>query len=350
MARKALIYGLRIATLVAPALAIAAITISVPAWGQDAAKSAIAQALFDDARALITKGSYAAACLKLEESQRLDPGSGTLLHLADCYEHQGRIASAWSMFLEACSASRATGNADRTRYSRQRAVALETRLSRIAIRILADKTAGLEVRRNGEIVPPAQWETAIPTDPGAYIFTATAKGRANWQTTVTLREGATETVVVPELMLAAQPHGPPERDSVQAKPATPSASGALDRIRVDDIDKLESTGPVLGPQRVAGLVSGGVGIAATAVGAVFGWQAISLHNDSQAPGVCTGGACLSRAGIDLQERSARAGDVATVACAIGALGVAAGAVLWFTAPRGTSVGVGLGTVNVGGGW
>ncbi len=56
----------------------------------------VARSLFDQGRALVKDGNYAAACPKLEESQKIDSGVGTLFNLADCYEHLGRFASAWA--------------------------------------------------------------------------------------------------------------------------------------------------------------------------------------------------------------------------------------------------------------
>src|SRR3954470_4044560 len=47
---------------------------------------AAAQALFDQAKELLARDNVTGACPKLEESQRLDPTSGTLINLADCYE------------------------------------------------------------------------------------------------------------------------------------------------------------------------------------------------------------------------------------------------------------------------
>ena len=60
-----------------------------------ATEVAVAQGLYDNAKVLMEQGKYGDACPKLEESLRLDPGLGTQYHLADCYEHLGRTASAW---------------------------------------------------------------------------------------------------------------------------------------------------------------------------------------------------------------------------------------------------------------
>ena len=107
----------------ASAFAIAAITHSGLARAETS-DAVAAQALFDQARALMTSGKASEACPKFAESQRLDPGVGTLLNLAACYEASGRPASAWSTFLEAESAARAASNVEGVRVSRERAAAL----------------------------------------------------------------------------------------------------------------------------------------------------------------------------------------------------------------------------------
>src|SRR3954469_8263227 len=94
---------------------------------------AAAEGLFSDARRLMVAGKFQEACPKLEASQRLDPAVGTVLNLADCYERSGRTASAWMEFLEAASAARQSGSADREAEARGRASALESRLSYLVI-------------------------------------------------------------------------------------------------------------------------------------------------------------------------------------------------------------------------
>src|SRR6266542_5267230 len=122
--------------------------------------SASAQGLFDQAKKLMTQGKYSEACPKLEESQRLDPGSGTLLNMGDCYEHEGKIATAWARFLEAAAAAKAAGNVERERVSRERAAALSSKVAHLLINVAAaNGPAGVEVKRDGAAVGRAQWGT-----------------------------------------------------------------------------------------------------------------------------------------------------------------------------------------------
>src|SRR5580693_3553404 len=63
--------------------------------GNDAAR---ADASFNEAMQLRSAGRDLEACPKFAESQRLAPGVGVTLYLADCYERTGRTASAWQEF------------------------------------------------------------------------------------------------------------------------------------------------------------------------------------------------------------------------------------------------------------
>jgi tetratricopeptide (TPR) repeat protein len=127
------------------------VTLPVAAQERD---PATAQALFDQGRALMKAKNYAEACPKLAESQRLDPGIGTQFHLADCYENQGKLASAWATFLEVASLAAASNQPDREKAAKNRAARLESRLPRLTIVVpAASRVPGLQVTRDGVAVP-----------------------------------------------------------------------------------------------------------------------------------------------------------------------------------------------------
>ena len=67
------------------------------ARADDGARAA-AQAAFEEGRRLADAGDYAGAAERFEQSERLDPALGTVLNLANCYEHARRLASAWRAF------------------------------------------------------------------------------------------------------------------------------------------------------------------------------------------------------------------------------------------------------------
>jgi len=297
---------------------------------QSSTDSAAAQGLFDQAKQLMAGGKYVEACPKLEESQRLDPGSGTLLNLADCYEHAGRTATAWSKFLEAASAAQTTGKADREKTAREHAAALVARLAKIVIAVPdAQKIAGLEIHRDGQVVGQAQWGTPIPVDSGEHVVTASAPGRKTWQTTVKLPgDGATATATVPDLELGADASAAPR-----------------------SADRAVTVPHGLGTQKTVALVAGGVGVAGVIVGSIFGLVSKSKH--TAADNYCTGTSCRDPLGVDDANSARSAGNVATVGFVVGVVGLAGGAALWFTAkPESTApqVGLGIGAVQIKGAW
>lgn len=75
-----------------------ALGVAAPARAQRETERGAAEALFTEARELMSQGKFAEACPKLVSSYQLDPGLGTLLNLGVCYKSKGQIASAWSTF------------------------------------------------------------------------------------------------------------------------------------------------------------------------------------------------------------------------------------------------------------
>lgn len=287
------------------ALLVTSLASAEPTAGQQAA----AEALFEQAVALVDAGRLAEACDKFAASEQLDPGLGTLLHLADCYDRVGRSASAWALFLEVEERSRRAKQPDRERIASERAKALEGKLSKLELHVsTAHQVPGLELMVAGSPVPNASWNVPLPVDPGKVRIEARAPGRRPWSTQIDVPEGpASLTAEVPELARA------PVAKTSQPKPEGPSP-------------------PEGSSFRTLGLLTGGVGLAAIAVGGFFGYRAYSLNHDSKAE--CrtdAPNACTSR-GTSLRQDAQFAAKVSTIATISGAVLAVGGVTLIVSAP------------------
>ena len=285
---------------------LSAALVSTPAARAEVSSdsSVAAQALFDEAKRLMQSGDAKAACPKLEESQRLEPGVGTKLNLANCYEQIGRTASAWILFLEVESDTKRNGQVERQTMAHSRAAALQPTLSQIKIEVPeASRTTGLSVQRDGVPVGDPQWGLPIPVDPGVHTVQVSAPGKKPWQTQVSVAKGASlQTISIPAL---------------QAAPVASTVSGAADRPRSH-------------AQRTAAYVSFGVSGAAAIVGSVFGLRAISKNNQSNDASSCDATDHCVQSGVNFRNDARSAGTVSTVAFAASGAFLATGFVLLFT--------------------
>jgi tetratricopeptide (TPR) repeat protein len=294
-----------------------------------AADKAAAETLFVDARKLLAAGKYQEACKALAESQRLDPGVGTLLNLGRCYEKLGRTASAWSTYREAAAAARAANQGAREKNARLAADALESKLPKLTIVVTgAETNPRLEVRRDGAVVPSSMWGMAVAIDPGEHLFEASAPERKPWRTQIVAQAGKPITVTVPAL--EPDPKAAPvARASAPAKPIkTETAAHAAPS------EPASMPAPGLGGQRIAALVVGGAGLVSTAVGGYFALRAKSTYEGASCnefTNECTDQGLSDR---NLAFVRARNSTYATIG---GLTALVAGVVLWATAPsRSTS--------------
>lgn len=275
-----------------------------------AGNEAAAEALFVEAKKLVAQRKYAEACPKFAESNRLDRGAGTLIHLADCYEKNKQTASAWATYKEAASAAQALGRSDWEKLANKRAAALEPKLAKITVRVAAP-VPKLEVTRDGELLAEASWGIALPVDVGEHRFEASAPGHKPFKTAVTItKDGEQQEVSLPAL--EEEPAPPPAAEAAAPAPPPP--------VQIEG-----------GGQRTLGFVVGGVGLAALAAGAVTGLMAMS-ENDASKEECPNDGACASQAAVDANDSARTFGTISTVAFGVGAVGIAAGAVLLLTAP------------------
>jgi hypothetical protein len=253
--------------------------------------------MFEEARTLMEKGDYERACKLLAESQRMDPGGGTLLNLALCHDKQGRIATAWAEYNEALSAAIRDGRKDRQDFASERIAALRPHLPHLTVVAPPLPAPGLEVEVDGADLPRATWGVAFPVDPGPHDVSARAPGRRPFAVHLaTVQEGQNAEVRVPEL--------------------EPLASGAA------------AEAPT-GTTRLAPMafVSGAVAIAAVGTSAVTGLMALSAQNDARAKCSAARDYCPDPSGRDDQSRAVTLAWVSTVTLVVGAA-AAATAIAW----------------------
>ena len=296
-------------------------------------------------------GNYAEACPKLEESLRIDPALGTLLNLADCYERAGKLATAWSKYLELAAKARAAGQTERAQIGRRKAAALAPRLANLVIEApAANRTPGLEVSRDGAVVGQSEWGAPIPIDSGTHTIDATAAGRSPWSASVDVAgDASTVKVVVPELAPVVTEPASSQKDSPS------SALPTSDRAPGDEHGP-RGLGPRgLGTQKILAIVSGSIGLAGVGIGTFFGLQSMSKHSTASA--ACPRAQCPDASGSDLWNDARTSGNISTVAFIVGGAGVAGGLALWLTAPKaerdgagGLQVGMGPGSIQLRGGW
>lgn len=293
------------------AIAVAIVLVATNARAEDKEAVAAATALFDDAVALMDAGRYAEACPKLVKSQEIAPSGGTLLALGECYERTGRTASAWLAFREAAARASNAGKKEAEAAALDRAARIATGLSRLTIHVNEAATMqGVEIRRDGVPLKPAEIGAAAPLDPGTHVVEAIAPGHRSWSARVVLASSGNVEVTVPPLDLVA----PGQEDSPPPSPLPPpEAPGGTQRT-------------------VAALVAGG-GLAMLGAGTVFGTMAGSTNADalSQCNTQVEPARCTQR-GLDLTDEARTQALLATIFLVTGGAAVATGAVLWLTAP------------------
>lgn len=293
---------------------------------------AAAEALYDQGLRLMQEKSYDQACPKLEESQRLDPGVGTLLYLGHCYQEMERLASAWATFKEAAYVAAAAGQSDRETVALERADALKPRLAHLTIRVVDPNVEGLEVRRDGELLRSATWGVPVPIDAGRHIVEVTAPNRQTWKKSITVPSGAGSTELsVPRLaeqvsQIRAVPVVAPPATS-QPKPAQELTPPATTTRSISMKDA-----PPGSAQRTWGWLTIGAAGAGLAVGGVF--ALLAAQADAEADKKCRGNdpTLCSAEGVALGDTAVSRAGVATVATGVGAALLVTGGVLLFTAP------------------
>lgn len=170
------------------------------ALAQAPSKAAAAQAdaAFEEARELLEQGRFKEACDKFDLSMRLDPSTGTLLNLANCYEAQGDLLHALETF--ELGLSQAQSNPDRKRrqvWSEAAKERIESLSPRIPFLSVEGAEPGSQVLLDGKPLEPL--DRPVRYNPGRYHLEVSAPGKRPFIQVFELPEGQTLRIPVPPL-------------------------------------------------------------------------------------------------------------------------------------------------------
>jgi serine/threonine-protein kinase len=296
-----------------------------------ASQKAAAEALFDDGVKAMRGGHFADACPKLEESEHIDPGIGTLLYLGECYEKTGRTASAWATFREAASTAQAQGESERAHIATARADRLQAALSKLTVRVAAEnaQVPGLRVARDTVPLANSQLGSAVPVDPGKYHITASADGYDPFEVDVEVApNGDSKLLDIPPLKASAR------RVFGARARYTPPPGSAAGESAVPVSSSADTSAAVQGSPgaRTAAYVVGAVGVAALGVGTYFGVRALSKNSSAEKH--CPSDETCDAAGLSYTDQAKHAAVASNIAIAVGAAFVVTGVVLYLSSePR-----------------
>jgi hypothetical protein len=263
-----------------------AVCLTSPIGLADTRDPAAAEALFRAGREHAEAGDWSNACPMFLESNRLDFALGTLMNLAACEDHVGKVASAWGRYREVLD-SLPPGD-DRRPFVAESAARLEPLVPRLRVFLTASAVEGTIVTRDDIDLGEASIGADLPVDPGEHSIAVAAPGRFTRRYAVTLAVGQ-------HLTLHAE----------AGEPIVPNAV------------------PNGGGRLTAAWILGGVGVSALSVGALLGVHALSERSASDA--LCTNGVCRDQAALDRYDGAKSTAVAADIALAVGALSLGAAA-------------------------
>ena len=291
---------------VALSVIVALIAPALPALADDSTAT-LADSLFVDAKKLMAEGKFAEACPKLVESQRLDPGGGTLLLLAQCHEGEGKFARAWSSYRDALAVAIKDKRADRIDRCKERLAVIEPKLSRVTVTLEASSDApSLVVMLDGVELPRAAFGSPIPLDPGKHVVRATAPGRTPRDYPIEIGATPSNPAIAIEPLVEAP---------VAKKPEVIAPATTVDPGR---------------SRRAVGWAFVGAAVVGLGVGTFFGIRAIDKRKESDEH--CPADRC-DQLGVDLNDSAKSSANVANVAIGLGVVSAIVGGVLILGAPK-----------------
>lgn len=302
-------------------------TVGAQAEDASATETAAARALAVEGLRLAQANNCAEAAPKLERAEKLYHSAVVSIRLGECYVGVGRLVEGTELLRKALREPQPTEPAPALSKALERAQKLldsaKPRIAGLTIKVAAVQDMAVKV--DGVLVPSALVDTEIPTDPGEHSIEVTAPGFLKSATRLSVGEAEKKnvTLTLTRDPNAALPVAPASEPAVSAAPSVVAPPTPEQTTPPSQTPARER-----GPNRTAAYVSLGIGAAGLAAGGVLGFLTLQKHQDLKDQ--CPGDVCPTDQ-RDNYDSAKKLGNMSTVAFGVGGVGVALGAVLFFTA-------------------
>lgn len=275
-----------------------------------------ADKLFQKAKKLHAEKKYAEACPTYEEVDKTDPAIGSKLNVAKCYEDWGKLATAYTWYVQA---DKMATDAKDDRAPKIKAVIeeLDTNVPRITLKIPdgADPDVLDTLTLDGQPIPEDWLNEQQRIDPGPHVIEFTVEGQKKKKMAPVERGGESELSLDIPKGVGKKPRPPKKKDGeVLPPPPPPPADPGKTR-------------------RWLGIGIGGAGVIAVGVASVLTLTARSSYKSALADHCMGMTSACDAEGYKLTHDARTRANVATVVTLIGVAAIGGGAFLYFTAPK-----------------
>jgi hypothetical protein len=312
----------------APALLTVAL-LSAPAWAAPSeADRATARSLADKGQAALERHDYRVAYDCFSGADALFHAPTLLLGLARAQAGLGALVNAGETYQrlvsEVVTPKSPRPFIEAVESGKKELERLKARIPNVIIQVTG--AANAEVTLDGSLVPRDTLGVKRPVDPGPHVVRAEAGGLGAGPVTVTVEEGQTTKVTL-ELKPVRQPA---QAKPVGSAPADSAPAGSAPAGSAPAGSAPASKGAPSGLWRTLSIAAFGVGGTGVVLSGITGSLALVAHNKLASQ--CGGGTCPPSQEDELKKFHTLA-TVATIGFVAGSVSLAAGGILFFTAPK-----------------
>lgn len=329
---------------------------------------------FEQGKAALKRGEWPEACALFRSSMALDPSASTLVKIARCHEHEGKLKAASDAYAQALELIRDRRTDDEHARALQSLASsskekVDARLGRILVRMNFRPSQYRLFVDGQEVSPPAD-QPALLVDPGSHSVAISAPGFSSEPVAVDLIEGETREVVLalksaetsvapavapsravsPKATLAPTPttavgHSTvPSAPRVATQPVAPSpgnvrpaataaaSPGVAARATKATPASAHGPGTRGKTQRIAAAATGGTGLALLGVAGYFGIRTLRQVDESRTDNHCDADYACDEWGSAKLKQAERSQISALLCAGGGAVLVGTGLALWLAAP------------------